>query len=55
MAPEVESNTKSYRITEKADIYSAGCVLYHLITGKDISKEKWFLEGKLSFSKNIPI
>ena len=38
MAPEVVSKTEGVRITEKVDIWSAGCVLYFLCTGKKAFK-----------------
>ena len=31
----VLSETKEERITDKADIWAAACVLYHLLSGKD--------------------
>jgi len=35
MAPEVARKFKVGRITEKADIYSLGCILYYLTTRKE--------------------
>ena len=29
------AETKEERITDKADIWAAACVLYHLLSGKD--------------------
>ena len=34
MAPEVSGKIEVHKITEKADIFSLGCVLFHLLTGK---------------------
>jgi len=31
----VLAETKEERITDKADIWAAACVLYHLLSGKD--------------------
>jgi serine/threonine protein kinase len=35
MAPEVSRKIKVHKVTEKADIFSLGCILYYLLTGKD--------------------
>ena len=35
MAPEVSRKFKVNRITEKADIFSLGCILHYLSTGKE--------------------
>jgi serine/threonine protein kinase len=35
MAPEVSGKIKVPKITEKAEIFSLGCILYYLITGEE--------------------
>jgi len=42
MAPEIAGTIKVKRITEKADIFSLGCILYFLLTGEEAfnGKEK---------------
>jgi len=35
MAPEVTGMIKDKRVTEKADIFSLGCILYYLLVGKE--------------------
>jgi serine/threonine protein kinase len=42
MAPEVSRKIKVPKINEKADIFSLGCILNYLITGKEAfsGKEK---------------
>jgi len=34
MAPEVAKKITVEKITEKADIFSLGCILYYLLIGK---------------------
>ena len=42
MAPEVAKKIEGIRVTEKADIFSLGCILYYLLTGEEAfsGKEK---------------
>jgi serine/threonine protein kinase len=42
MAPEVARKIEVKRITEKADIFSLGCILYYILTGNEAfgGKEK---------------
>ena len=55
MAPEVSRKIEVKRITEKADIFSLGCILYYLLTGeeafngkeKDLSKKIEALQRKV--------
>ena len=58
MAPEVSRKIEVKRITEKADIFSLGCILYYLLTGeeafngkeKDLSKKIDKLQSKVDKS-----
>ena len=42
MAPEIARKIKVQRITEKADIFSLGCILYYILIRKEAftGKEK---------------
>ena len=35
MAPEVSRIVEYSKVNEKADIFSLGCILYYLLTGKE--------------------
>jgi len=58
MAPEIAGTIKVKKITEKADIFSLGCILYYLLTGeeafngkeKDLSKKIDKLQSKVDKS-----
>jgi serine/threonine protein kinase len=55
MAPEISGKIKVPKISEKADIFSLGCILNHLITGKEaftgLEKDEGALQKKISLSR----
>lgn len=60
MAPEILSTSVDNKYTTKVDVFSCGCILYKLLTGKSIFNGNTFDEvlrvnKKCELDLNLPI
>lgn len=60
VAPEVLSTTVSNKYTTKVDVFSCGCILYKLLTGRSVFNGSTFEEvlrenKKCEIDLNLPI